>query len=66
MRAVEITTTLIRRDRALEERPSFDGLCATFSRKREKGKAYWFFSVWFMISRASKLMPQVGKELPTK
>jgi hypothetical protein len=27
---------------------------------------YWFFSVWFMISRASKLMPQVGKELPTK
>jgi hypothetical protein len=27
---------------------------------------YWFFSDWFMISRASKLMPQVGKELPTK
>ena len=54
VRAVEITTT------------PHPALRATFSRKREKGKAYWFFSDWFMISRASKLMPQVGKELPTK
>ena len=37
-------------------------------RKNGEGNAsrYWFFSDWFMISRASKLMPQVGKELPTK
>ena len=30
------------------------------------GRAYWFSLVWPMISCAVKLMPQVGKELPTK
>ena len=31
-----------------------------------QARAYWLASVWPMISWAVKLMPQVGKELPTK
>ena len=38
----------------------------TAPRRRRTADGYWFASVCPMISCAVKLMPQVGKELPTK